>query len=189
MKDLRKSAMRQSRAPRALRTAAALVLSVSLGFTVGCHRDPNVQKQKYLESGKRYAEPGQAQGSLHPVLECAQVDHNFAEAHYQLATTYLKMGSILPAYAELSRTVALQPNNAQARIDLGSMLIAGGEPDRAEEQAKAVIAFQPNNADAHALLSSVASAQRQQGRGAGADSAGACHRSQPRQLPHPPGNP
>jgi hypothetical protein len=34
------------------------VLFVAAALLAGCHGDPNVRKQKYLESGKRYSAEG-----------------------------------------------------------------------------------------------------------------------------------
>ncbi len=50
--------MRISLTPVARRVSAVLTVSLALGLTVGCHRDPNKEKQRYLESGKRYADQG-----------------------------------------------------------------------------------------------------------------------------------
>ena len=144
------------RTPLALRISTVLAISLVLGFTMGCHRDPNKQKQKYLESGKRYADEGKLKEAAIQFSNALKVDHNFADAHYELSKVYLKQGSMLPAYAELLRTVDLQPSNIPARIDLGNMLVAGNEPDRAKEQANAVLAIQANNADAFALLANIA---------------------------------
>jgi tetratricopeptide (TPR) repeat protein len=144
------------RTPLAFRISTVLAVSLALGFTTGCHRDPNKQKQKYLESGKRYAAEGKLKEASIQFSNALKVDHNFADAHYELSKVYLKQGSMLPGYAELMRTVDLQPSNLQARIDLGSLLVAANEPGRAEEQAKAVLAAQPNNADAFSLLANIA---------------------------------
>jgi Tfp pilus assembly protein PilF len=133
-----------------------LVVSLALGFATGCSRDPNKQKQRYLESGKRYASEGKLKEATIQFSNALKVDHNFAAAHYELAKAYLKQGSMLPAYAELMHTVDLQPNNIQARIDLGSMLLAANETGRAADQANAILAVESNNADAFALLSSIA---------------------------------
>ena len=148
--------MRISLAPAALRVSAVLAVSLALGLTMGCHRDPNKQKQRYLESGKRYAEQGKLKEATIQFANALKVDRNFAEAHYQLSKVFMKQGSVMPAYGELMRTVDLQPGNIQARIDLGNMLVAGQTGRRPTEQANAVLAIDPNNADAHALLSSVA---------------------------------
>ena len=122
----------------------------------GCKHDPNVQKQKYLESGKRYEKDGKYREATIQFSNALKVDHNFAPAHYELAKTYLQLGSMIAAYQELQRTVSLNPGNMQARLDLGNMQLAGGLPDGAKEQANTVLAAQPNNADAYALLAHIA---------------------------------
>ena len=139
-----------------IRVSAILTVSLALGLTTGCHRDPNKQKQRYLESGKRYADQGKYKEATLQFTNALKVDRNFAEAHYQLSKVLFKQGSIMPAYGELRRTVDLQPNNIPARIDLGNLLVAGKQADRAAEQANAILALDPNNADAYAILSSVA---------------------------------
>ena len=102
-----------------------LVVSLALVFTVGCHRDPNVRKQKYLESGKRYEENGKYKEAAIQFSNAMKVDQNFADAHFELAKTYLKMRSVTPAYFELMKTVDLDPNNIKAHITFGNLLLAG----------------------------------------------------------------
>src|ERR1700754_2481013 len=149
--------MRMSRATATLRlSAAVLAASLALGFSTGCSHDPNKQKQKYLESGKRYVKEDKLKEATIQFSNALKVDRNFSDAHYELAKVYLKQGSMLPGYAELLRTVDLAPNNIQARIDLGNLQVAGNAPDKATEQARAVLAIDSNNADAYALLSSIA---------------------------------
>jgi Tfp pilus assembly protein PilF len=137
-------------------SAAVLAASLALGFTTGCSRDPNKQKLKYLESGKRYADEGKLKEATIQFSNALKVDRNFADAHYELAKVYIKQGSMLPGYAELLRTVDLAPNNVKARIDLGNLQLAGNAPDKATEQARAILALDSNNADAYALLSNIA---------------------------------
>lgn len=149
--------MRMSRASAALRlSTAALAATLALGSVTGCSRDPNKQKHKYLESGKRYADEGKLREAIIQFSNALKVDRNFGDAHYELAKAYLKQGSALPGYAELLRTVDLMPNNIQARIDLGNLQLVGNAPDKATEQARAVLALNSNNADAYALLSAIA---------------------------------
>lgn len=138
------------------RVSAALALSFAFGFTLGCHRDPNTVKQKYFESGKRYASEGKLKEASIQFQNALKVDHNFGDAHYELSKAYLKQGNVMPAYTELLRTVDLQPNNVPARVDLGNLLVAGRQPDKAAEQARAILGLQANNPDAYALLANVA---------------------------------
>ncbi len=143
--------------PGSARLAAATVVAL-LGLA-GCKHDPNVQKQKYFESGQRYEKEGKLREAAIQFSNALKVDRNYSAAHYELAKTYLQLGSMIAGYQELQRTVALDPANMQARLDLGNMLLAGGVPEKAKDQAKAVLAAQPNNADGYALLSRVAQRQ------------------------------
>ena len=122
----------------------------------GCRHDPNKEKQKYLESGKRYENDGKYREAVIQFSNALRIDKNFAPAHYELSKTYLQLGSVVAGYQELQRTVHLNPSNVQARLDLGDILLAGGVPQRAKEQADAVLAAQPNIANGYALLSRIA---------------------------------
>lgn len=134
----------------------AVVLLVAVAMLAGCHRDPNVRKQKYLESGNRYSAQGKYREAAIQYLNALKVDKSFPDAHYALAQAYMHLGQIRSAGAELARTVELQPTNYKARIDLGNLFIMGGNTDDAQKQADAVMASQPNNPDVHAMLSSIA---------------------------------
>ena len=131
----------------------SLLATMLLG---GCHRDPNVAKQKYLESGKRYYDEGKYKEASIQFSNALKIDHNFAAAHYELGKTYEKIDSPTQAYGEFNRTVDLQPNNVKARIDLGNLLLSARAIDRAVDQANAVLAIDSNNADAFAILSTAA---------------------------------
>jgi len=133
-----------------------VALFLSLSLLSGCFRDPNVRKQKYLESGQRYSAEGKDKEAAIQFSNAIKIDKNFADAHYALAQTYARVGSYSLAYAEFRRTVDLAPNNFKARIDLGNMLLAGGRLDDAAAQANAVLAAEPDDADTHALLARIA---------------------------------
>jgi len=107
-----------------------LALAVA-GGTIGCSRDPNVRKQKYFESGKRYAEKGKYSEALIQFSNALRVDPAFAEAHLELARTYIHLNSWSNAYHELVRTTELQPDNLPARVDLGNFLLGAHQLDKA----------------------------------------------------------
>lgn len=133
-----------------------VVFFAAAALLAGCHGDPNVRKQKYLESGQRYSAEGKYREAAIQFSNALKIDKGYADAHYALAQTYVHLGQFSGAYAELTRTVDLQPTNYKARIDLGNLLIAASKNDEAQAQANAVLAAQPNNPDAHALLSAIA---------------------------------
>jgi Tfp pilus assembly protein PilF len=103
----------RNRSTSALRLYLVALVVVSL--LGGCSRDPNVRKRKYFESGQRYYEKGRYREAAIQLNNAIQIDQTFADAHYQLAQTYVKMQNWGPAFQELDRTVQLQPANTQAR--------------------------------------------------------------------------
>ncbi len=72
------------------RYALAAICAVAALLT-GCARDPNVRKQKYLESGERYFDKGQYREAAIQFENAIQVDSRFTDAHYKLALTALKL--------------------------------------------------------------------------------------------------
>jgi tetratricopeptide (TPR) repeat protein len=141
---------------------AALLVVISailLTFTLACSRDPNVRKQKYLESGKRYVEKQKYREAVIQFSNALQVDPRFADAHYQLAQAYFKLGAFQSAYAELMRTVELQPNNMAAQVDLGNLLLGARQLDEADKRARLVLDKDWNNAEAHALAANIKAAK------------------------------
>ena len=141
--------------------AALMTILMATSFFSGCHGDPNVRKQKYLESGERYSAKGKYREAAIQFLNAVKIDRNYAAGHYDLAQAYTHLGQFGAAYKELQRTVDLQPSNWKARIDLGNLELAGRKLEEAQAQADAVMAAQPNNPDLHALLSAIAVRQGQ----------------------------
>lgn len=140
----------------AIKRLSILTAALMVVFSfAACNRDPNVRKHKYLDSGRKFFAEAKYSEAAIEFANAVQVDPNFAEAHYELAKTYLRMQSWSNAYRELTRTVDLQPDNLSAQIDLGNLLLGAHQLDRAEEKAKLVLAKQPNSANALALFANV----------------------------------
>ena len=102
--------MKKSLTPATYRVLVVLGLAVTLGLNMGCKRDPNKLKHRYLDSGKRYEEQGKLKEAAIQFSNALKVDRNFGDAHYELSKIYLKQGAMMQGYAELMRTVDLQPN-------------------------------------------------------------------------------
>ena len=89
------------------------MLFVAVALLAGCHGDPNVRKQKYLESGKRYSAEGKYREAAIQFSNALKVDKNYPDAHYALAQAYVHLGQFSAAYGELARTVDLQPRTTR----------------------------------------------------------------------------
>ncbi len=145
-----------NRLSRPVQLAASAVALSAVLLTSGCNRDPNVRKQKYLESGLRYYNDGKYKEASLQYYNALKADKNFAPAHYELGRALLKLGMVAQAYPELATAVRLQPTNVPARVELGNLLLAGRLPDRAAEQADAVLKLKANDPDALTMQANVA---------------------------------
>lgn len=124
--------------------AAVCVLAALL---TGCSRDPNVRKQKYLESGQRYFDKGQYREAAIQFENAIQVDSRFVDAHYKLALTAMKLQQVPTAYQELVTTVQIQPDQYAAHLDLANLLILVHQFNDAKEHLDLLTQKQPNNPD------------------------------------------
>ncbi|MDP9049759.1 MAG: hypothetical protein M3O31_03415, partial [Acidobacteriota bacterium] len=62
------------------RFTATLAVSLALFFTAGCSRDPNVRKQKFLDSGKKFEAAGKYKEAAIQFSNALKLDHSFAPA-------------------------------------------------------------------------------------------------------------
>jgi Flp pilus assembly protein TadD len=132
----------------------AFLLALTV-LSVGCTRDPNVLKQKYLASGNAYFEKEKYSEAVIQYRNAIQIDPKFLEAHSRLSQCYLKLGSWNEAYRELNITLDLQPENEQAAINMGALLLVGGKTQEALDLAKSTLEKHPDSADAHVLMANV----------------------------------
>ncbi|MGB9265045.1 MAG: tetratricopeptide repeat protein [Terriglobales bacterium] len=129
-----------------LYAVAALCLLAAL---TGCSRDPNVRKQKYLESGQRYFDKGQYKEAEIQFQNAIQVDARFADAHYKLALAAMRLDQFQTAYQELSKTIEIQPDQYAAHLDMANLLILSRRLPEAREHLDLLVQKQPNNPEVY----------------------------------------
>jgi len=87
----------------------ALTLILINALLSSCSFDSNARKQKYFQSGQTYFEKGKYQEAAIEFTNAIQIDSGYADAHEQLAESYLRLQQRDRAYQELNRTVELRP--------------------------------------------------------------------------------
>ena len=124
-----------------------------LAALTGCSRDPNVRKQKYLESGERYYDKGQYREAAIQYQNAIQVDQNFAEAHYRLGQTAIKLQQWPAAAQEFEKAVQANPEHAEARLGLANVFLDHStQYVDAKEQLDWLQKNQPQNPDVFLAL-------------------------------------
>ncbi len=141
---------------------SVLLCFVLILLWTGCSRDPNVKKQKYLASGQQYFDQQRYREAAIQFSNAAQVDGSFAQAHYKLGETLLKLQDFNHAFSELSRAVELDPSNYPAHAELANMLIASHQVEGLK-QAKVHLDLlrekQPDSVETYAAWSNYDLAQ------------------------------
>src|SRR5215813_7795277 len=147
-----------------MKPSSVLRLLVLIGcmaaLVTGCSRDPNVRKQKYVESGQRYYEEGKYREAIIQFRNATQVDGRFTEAHYALAQAYETVQDWQRAYAELFRTLELDPENYKAHLEIANLLNANGQVKEAQEHVDWLLQKQPNEAASHLAAANVLGRQQ-----------------------------
>jgi tetratricopeptide (TPR) repeat protein len=138
-----------------------VMVVLSIGF-IGCTRNPEAAKRKYLESGMKYLEQKKYDSAVIQFKKAKQIDPHYAEAHYQLAIAEMDLKNFREGFQELRQTIEIDPNHFKARLAQGSLLLAAHQFDKAEEQARYVVEHDPNNADGYLLLGNTLLGQKHQ---------------------------
>lgn len=128
-------------------------------FLSGCSRDPNVRKQKFFKSGEEHFAKARYQEAAIQFNNAIQIDPNFAAAHDRLAQSCLKTRELSCAFREFARTVDLEPENSQARIELANLMIMGRNFPQAQEQVDTLTKQLPNDPRVHVVTSNLLAAQ------------------------------
>jgi len=135
------------------------VSSLIAGILSGCAGNPAIRKQQCFESGQQYLQKGDYRDAAIEFSHAIRIDPGYADAHLQLAETYLKMQQPDRAYAELTEVVQLRPNDYQTRISMTSLLIAARRFADAREQINLLLAQRPTDPAVHSMFSSLLAAQ------------------------------
>src|SRR5262245_22637365 len=134
----------------------ASVLCIALAVVAaGCFRDPNVRKQKFVDQGDAYFKDGKYPEAQISYARALQIDARFVPALYKSAQCSMRQGNWNNAFQELSRTIALDPQNDPALLDLGKIYLGAGKFQDAKDRALTVLERKPQDVNAKMLLSSV----------------------------------
>ena len=117
-----------------------------------CGQDPDVAKVEYLAAGNEYAEQENYAEAIIAYRNAIQQDERFGEARLKLAEAYLRVNNPAAAYGEYIRAADLLPDDVDAQVQAGAILLAAGQIEDAASRARAAIRLDPENVDAHILL-------------------------------------
>src|SRR5271157_2796728 len=136
-----------------------IVMTVLLAVLVGCTRNPDAAKRKYVESGMKYMDEKKYDSAVIQFKKALQIDPRWAEAQYALGQAELAQQHWVAAFKEFSVAVDQDPNHVKAHLALGTMWWQARKYTEAEENARFVVEHDPNN-NGYMLLGNVLLGQK-----------------------------
>ena len=127
-----------------------LYFFVSTVLLQGCS-DPAERVLGYLDSGKEFYKQENYPKAKVEFKNALQIDNNLADAYYHLALIDEKDQSWKRMFANLNRTIKLDPENNEARLKLAKLFLLSGEVERARAGVDLVLGRMPSNIEAIAL--------------------------------------
>src|SRR5918992_6139414 len=120
----------------ALPTVALLVSAI---LVVGCSRDPEARKRRFLESGHAYFKQQKFREAAIEYRNAVQIDARFGEARVALAEAFERLADVGGAMREYIRAADLLPGRADVQVKAGTYLLAARKPQEALVRADAAL--------------------------------------------------
>ena len=137
------------------RYVVTIVMAVLLVVLVGCTRNPDAAKRKYVESGMKYMDEKKYDSAVIQFKKALQIDPRYAEAHYELGQAELAQQHWAAAFKEFSVAIDQDPNHVKAHLAIGTMWWQARKYNEAEEHARFVVEHDPTNIEGYMLLGNV----------------------------------
>jgi tetratricopeptide (TPR) repeat protein len=130
------------------------LIPVLLGavLLVGCSGNPEVRKQRFLESGDQYFKGGKFREAAIEYRNAVQIDERFGAARLGLARSQERLGDLPRALAEYIRAADLLPDDREVQLKAGTYLLTARRFDEAKARAEAVLQADARNVEAQVLL-------------------------------------
>src|SRR5262245_4280665 len=113
--------------------------------------NPEVDKQRYLESGNRYAAQQKYAEAIIEYRNAIVADARFGEARYKLAQAYEANKDLPNAAREYIRAADLLPDNADVQLKAATALMLGRQWEDARARVQRVIDKDSRNVQAQIL--------------------------------------
>jgi tetratricopeptide (TPR) repeat protein len=134
---------------------ALLPMVLVLLLFASCSGNTEEKKAAHLEKGNEYMSSEKYREALIEFKNVIQLDPASGRGHYNLALAHLKLATLSDlqiAFAELTRTVEIDPAHAEAHLKLGDLYLLSRDYDKAGEKADLLLGLDPDNMDAKVLL-------------------------------------
>ncbi len=129
---------------------------VAAVFFGSCDRSPEAKLAKHVKRGDEYVKEEKFKEAVIEYRNAVKAVPKDPAAHWKLAKASLEAKDIRTAFAELQKTVELDPNNFEALGKLGEIYVMAGKKDEATQIADNLVKNRPNDPQGYILQSGLA---------------------------------
>lgn len=129
------------------------VVAVFLG---SCESSPEATLTKHVKRGDGYVKEEKFKEAVIEYRNAVKAVPTDAAAHWKLAKAALETKDIRTAFAELLKTVELDPNNFEALGKLGEIYVMAGKTEEATQIADKLVKSRPDDPQGYILQSGLA---------------------------------
>ena len=104
-----------------LRVVSILILAV---FIAGCGSKEE-KMEKHLAKAKAYVASNEYKKAVIEYKNVLQLEPKNDAAYYELGEVYLKLKEVQEAFQSFSRAISIKPENLQAQMKMGQLLLLG----------------------------------------------------------------
>ena len=133
--------------------ACWIVVAVFLG---SCDRSPEGKLAKHVKRGDEYVKEEKFKEAVIEYKNAVKAVPQDSAAHWKLAKASIEAKDIRTAFAELTKTVELDPNNFEALGKLGEIYVMAGKKEEATQIADNLVKSRPNDPQGYILQSGLA---------------------------------
>src|SRR5262245_4481425 len=128
------------------------VILVLASLVASCRQDPRKLKERYLASGDQYVSQKNYREAVIQYRNAVAIEGTAGDIRLKLGTVYEALGENRNALGEYVRAADLMPDNDQAQLQAGKMLVAYRRFDEAKARATKVLEKDPKNVNALIVL-------------------------------------
>jgi len=127
------------------RNWVAVFMLLAASVVSSCSVDPETAKREFLADGNRYMAEKKYPAAIVQYRNALRQDDKFAEARLKLTDAYLAIGDVRNALREAVRAADLLPDDIEAQLRAGTLLLVSRQFPEARARATAVLAKDPKN--------------------------------------------
>ena len=129
-------------------TFGVAAMIVAVGALSACRQDPAVALAEHMKRGDDLTTQGKRGEAILEYRLAVQAKPRSGEARLKLANAYLKNKDTQNAFGEYVRAADLMPENTDAQLKAGQILLMAGQFEDAKTRAEKILASHPDNVDA-----------------------------------------